>query len=53
MLRVDDDGIGGADATCGSGLAGLTDRVAAQGGQLVIDSPAGRGTHLQAELPCE
>jgi signal transduction histidine kinase len=53
MLLVDDDGVGGADATCGCGLAGLTDRVAALGGHLVIDSPAGRGTHLQAELPCE
>jgi signal transduction histidine kinase len=53
MLLVDDDGVGGADSTCGSGLVGLTDRVAALGGNLVIDSPAGRGTHLQAELPCK
>jgi signal transduction histidine kinase len=53
VLLVDDDGIGGADATRCSGLAGLTDRVAALGGHLVIDSPAGQGTHLQAELPCE
>jgi signal transduction histidine kinase len=52
-LLVDDDGVGGADTACGSGLAGLTDRVAALGGHLVIDSPPGRGTHLQVELPCE
>ena len=36
----------------GSGLTGLTDRVAAHGGTLTIDSDKGRGTTLVAEFPC-
>jgi signal transduction histidine kinase len=53
-LRVSiiDDGVGGADLTGGSGLAGLHDRVAALGGQLTVISPRGSGTQLIAELPC-
>ena len=55
LLRVSvrDDGVGGAAAGGGTGLGGLTDRVEALGGRLVVDSPAGRGTLLTAELPCE
>jgi signal transduction histidine kinase len=49
---VIDDGIGGAAARNGSGLTGLTDRVAARGGTLTIDSDNGRGTTLIAEFPC-
>ena len=37
---------------CGLGLPGLTDRVAALGGSLVVHSPPGRGTVLEAVLPC-
>ena len=48
---VEDDGIGGADAARGSGLRGLADRVAALDGTLALDSPAGRGTRLRAEIP--
>jgi signal transduction histidine kinase len=51
-VSVADDGTGGARARDGSGLAGLTDRVAAVGGRLVIESGA-QGTLLTAELPCE
>jgi signal transduction histidine kinase len=36
----------------GSGLAGLTDRVAALGGSLTCRSPAGGGTLIEAVLPC-
>ena len=36
----------------GSGLRGLADRVEALGGRLVVDSPAGAGTTLRAEIPC-
>ena len=50
-IEITDDGSGGADAACGSGLSGLADRVAAVGGQLTIQSPAGRGTRLIAQLP--
>jgi signal transduction histidine kinase len=51
-VRVQDDGIGGARARTGSGLAGLADRVAAVGGSLRLSSPAGAGTTLEAVLPC-
>ena len=53
VLRVRDDGLGGALASQGSGLAGMGDRVAALGGTLTVDSPPGRGTVVTAELPCE
>jgi signal transduction histidine kinase len=52
VVSVIDDGIGGAAARNGSGLTGLTDRVAARGGTLSIDSDNGRGTTLVAEFPC-
>jgi signal transduction histidine kinase len=50
-VDVADDGIGGADPTQGSGLTGLTDRVAALDGTLALESPPGGGTHLHIELP--
>jgi signal transduction histidine kinase len=50
-VEVADDGIGGANATSGSGLRGLADRVAALDGTLSLDSPKGRGTRLRAEIP--
>jgi signal transduction histidine kinase len=52
IVDVSDDGIGGADLTRGSGLRGLADRVAALDGTLALESPAGGGTHLHAEIPC-
>jgi len=51
VVEVTDDGIGGADAAHGSGLRGLADRVAALDGKLSLESPAGRGTRLHAEIP--
>jgi signal transduction histidine kinase len=50
-VEVADDGVGGADAAAGSGLRGLADRIAALDGTLSLDSPAGRGTRLRAEIP--
>jgi signal transduction histidine kinase len=50
-VEVADDGVGGADASGGSGLRGLADRVEALGGWLTIDSPPGQGTALVAEIP--
>jgi signal transduction histidine kinase len=38
-LLVRDDGVGGADPSRGSGLIGLSDRVAAVGGRIEITSP--------------
>jgi signal transduction histidine kinase len=51
VVRVSDDGIGGADPGSGSGLRGLSDRIAALDGDLRIDSPPGEGTTLRARLP--
>jgi signal transduction histidine kinase len=50
-IEVSDDGAGGADASRGSGLRGLADRVAALDGTLSLDSPPGGGTRLRAEIP--
>jgi signal transduction histidine kinase len=50
-ILVEDDGVGGADPSAGSGLRGLTDRLEAYGGQLIIDSVPGHGTVLRATLP--
>jgi signal transduction histidine kinase len=51
VVEIADDGIGGADPARGTGLRGLVDRVAALDGSMVIDSPAGAGTRLRAEIP--
>jgi signal transduction histidine kinase len=50
IVEVADDGVGGADAS-GSGLQGLSDRVAALGGCFAVSSVAGAGTAIRAELP--
>ena len=50
IVEVADDGVGGADDE-GSGLRGLADRVEALGGRLSLESPAGGGTRLLAEIP--
>jgi signal transduction histidine kinase/limonene-1,2-epoxide hydrolase len=50
-LAVTDDGKGGADASSGSGLTGLVDRVEAIGGTIQIDSPRGAGTAVRVTLP--
>jgi signal transduction histidine kinase len=51
-VEIADDGVGGADAARGSGLSGLTDRVAALDGTLSVDSPAGGGTRVSVDIPC-
>ena len=52
VLRVTDDGVGGAELRDGGGLVGVSDRVAAHGGRLSIRSEPGQGTTLVAELSC-
>jgi signal transduction histidine kinase len=52
IVDVDDNGVGGADPSRGSGLRGLSDRVHALDGTLDLDSPPGHGTHIHAEIPC-
>jgi signal transduction histidine kinase len=53
VLRVQivDDGPGGIDPA-GGGLTGLRHRVEALDGTLRVESPAGGGTTICAELPC-
>jgi signal transduction histidine kinase len=50
-VEVEDDGVGGANAAHGSGLAGLADRVEALGGRLEVRSRPGEGTLVRAEIP--
>jgi signal transduction histidine kinase len=52
VIDIDDNGVGGADPACGSGLRGLSDRVQALDGTFRIESPVGGGTHIHAEIPC-
>jgi len=50
-VEVADDGVGGADAAKGSGLRGLSDRIAALDGTVSLHSPVGHGTVLRAQIP--
>jgi signal transduction histidine kinase len=50
VVHVRDDGVGGAQRN-GSGLTGLTDRLAALDGELRVESPADRGTVVAATIP--
>jgi signal transduction histidine kinase len=50
---VADDGRGGAVAEGGTGLRGLSERLAVLDGHLVVSSPPGEGTRLEAHIPCE
>jgi signal transduction histidine kinase len=50
-VEVADDGVGGADMDRGTGLRGLSDRLAAIEGRLQVDSEPGRGTTVRASIP--
>ncbi|MEV7005887.1 sensor domain-containing protein [Streptosporangium sp. NPDC051022] len=52
VMEISDDGVGGADPSTGTGLAGLADRVSVVNGKLMISSPVGRFTLLRVEIPC-
>jgi signal transduction histidine kinase len=49
-VEVRDNGIGGARLD-GSGLVGLSDRLAALDGSLRVESPARGGTRIAASIP--
>ena len=49
--EIADDGCGGANASGGSGLRGLADRLEAIGGSLELKSPPGGGTVVCARVP--
>jgi signal transduction histidine kinase len=50
-IVIEDDGIGGADPQRGTGLVGMSDRVAARDGTMTVTSPRGGGTRLRITLP--
>ena len=50
-VEIADDGIGGADASSGTGLRGLADRLESIDGSLEVVSPVGGGTRLLARIP--
>lgn len=52
-IAVSDDGVGGAESSKGTGLAGLAERVAGLGGWMRVISPQGGPTSILVELPCE
>jgi signal transduction histidine kinase len=51
VVAISDNGHGGARPVPGSGLSGLTDRVAAAGGTLTVTSDP-HGTTVAAVIPC-
>jgi PAS domain S-box-containing protein len=50
-VTIEDDGIGAAEASAGSGLVGLIDRIEALGGRFALESPPSIGTRISVELP--
>ena len=48
---IKDDGCGGAEASAGSGLVGLIDRIEALGGRFALESPPGHGTRISMRMP--
>ncbi|MCO5971605.1 sensor histidine kinase [Actinoallomurus soli] len=52
IVEISDNGVGGAEATPGGGLAGLADRAAGIDGILTVNSPLGGPTVIRADLPC-
>jgi signal transduction histidine kinase len=53
VAHVRDNGAGGADIARGSGLAGVSRRLAAFDGTLRVTSPPGGPTDVRMEIPCE
>jgi signal transduction histidine kinase len=51
VMKISDDGIGGADKSRGSGIAGLAQRVSTVDGQINVDSPEGGPTVVTVTLP--
>lgn len=52
IVKIEDDGVGGAHPGKGSGLRGLAQRVESADGTLTLSSPEGGPTLIVAELPC-
>ncbi|GLW28625.1 sensor histidine kinase [Actinoplanes regularis] len=52
VMRIIDDGLGGADPAGGTGLRGIERRLAAFDGTMSLSSPPGGPTVVTMELPC-
>lgn len=52
VVRVSDDGVGGADLRAGTGLLGLSERVGALGGRLLVSDRRPSGTLVELTVPC-
>lgn len=51
LVRIADDGVGGADPGGGSGLRGLRDRIDALDGSISVASEPGGGTTIAVRIP--
>jgi len=51
LVRIADDGVGGADPEGGSGLRGLRDRIDALDGSITVISEPGHGTTVSVRIP--
>ncbi|MET8908183.1 sensor histidine kinase [Micromonospora sp. NPDC004551] len=51
-IEVSDDGHGGADPSRGTGLRGMSRRLAAFDGTVAVHSPPGGPTTIRMEIPC-
>ncbi len=51
MITIEDDGKGADDIQIGNGLRGMRERIEELGGDLDVESVAGRGTMVRARLP--
>ena len=51
VIEIEDDGVGGADPSRGSGIHGLVDRVESLDGRLDVRSAPGGGTIVRAQVP--
>ena len=52
LVRISDNGVGGASTAKGHGLAGLVERLNGVDGRLTVTSPTGGPTTLEAMIPC-
>jgi len=51
VLRVADDGVGGANAATGAGIQGMRERAQMVGGRLEMRARTGGGTEVRLEVP--
>lgn len=52
VLETEDNGVGGADETRGTGLRGIAKRLSAFDGTVTVTSPPGGPTVVHMEVPC-